>query len=86
MDMAVRAKTVEDRVKDVIAEQVNVAAADIKPEDHLADNLGVDSLDNVEILMALEDEFDIDILDEDVGTVHTVQQAIDMVNRILSAK
>lgn len=86
MDMAVRARTVEDRVKDVIAEQVNVAAVDIKAEDHLADNLGADSLDNVEILMALEDEFDIEILDQDIGTVHTVQQAIDMVNRILSAK
>lgn len=67
----------EQRVKQVIATQLGILAADIKNANHLADDLGADSLDEIEIVMALEDEFEIQIEDDDADKIKTVQQAID---------
>jgi acyl carrier protein len=68
---------IENRVKKIVAEQLGVAEVDIKNESSFVDDLGADSLDTVELVMALEDEFDMEIPDEDAEKITTVQQAID---------
>jgi acyl carrier protein len=69
----------EARVKKIVAEQLGVAEADIKNESSFVEDLGADSLDNVELVMALEEEFECEIPDEDAEKITTVQQAIDYV-------
>jgi acyl carrier protein len=71
--------TVEERVKKIVAEQLGVNEADIKIESSFVDDLGADSLDTVELVMALEDEFETEIPDEDAEKITTVQQAIDYI-------
>lgn len=68
---------IEQRVKKIVAEQLGVAEPDIKIESSFIDDLGADSLDTVELVMALEDEFEIEIQDEQAEKITTVQQAID---------
>ncbi len=68
---------IESRVKKIVAEQLGVAEADIKNESSFVDDLGADSLDTVELVMALEDEFEMEIPDEQAEKNPTVQQAID---------
>ena len=68
------------RVNKVVAEQLGVNEADIKNESSFVDDLGADSLDTVELVMALEEEFGCEIPDEDAEKITTVQQAIDYVN------
>jgi acyl carrier protein len=72
--------TIESRVKKIVAEQLGVAEADIKNESSFVDDLGADSLDTVELVMALEDEFDLEIPDEDAEKITTVQHAVDYAN------
>lgn len=72
-------KVIEEKVKKVVAEQFGVAVAELKPETRLAEDLGADSLDNVEMVMALEDEFEIEISDAQEEKIKTVQQAIDFI-------
>ncbi|AKM29922.1 acyl carrier protein [Pandoraea faecigallinarum] len=69
--------TIEQRVKKIVAEQLGVAEADVKNESSFVNDLGADSLDTVELVMALEEEFEIEIPDEDAEKITTVQQAID---------
>jgi acyl carrier protein len=69
----------EQRVKKIVAEQLGVNEADIKNESSFVDDLGADSLDTVELVMALEEEFDISVPEEDLEGVETVQQAYDIV-------
>jgi acyl carrier protein len=69
----------EGRVKKVIAEKLGVEEATIKNEAAFVDDLGADSLDTVELVMALEEEFNCQIPDEDAEKITTVQQAIDYV-------
>ncbi|MEO8937624.1 MAG: acyl carrier protein [Burkholderiaceae bacterium] len=70
----------EQRVKKIVAEQLGVNEADIKTESSFVDDLGADSLDTVELVMALEDEFETEIPDEEAEKITTVQQAIDYVS------
>jgi acyl carrier protein len=68
---------IEQRVKKIVAEQLGVAEVDIKIESSFVDDLGADSLDTVELVMALEDEFEMEIPDEQAEKITTVKQAID---------
>ena len=70
---------IEARVKKIVAEQLGVAEADIKNDSSFVEDLGADSLDNVELVMALEEEFETEIPDEDAEKITTVQQAIDYI-------
>ena len=63
---------VEQRVKNIIVEQLNVDAASVTPDASFVDDLGADSLDIVELVMAMEEEFDIEIPDEDAEKLRTV--------------
>jgi acyl carrier protein len=65
----------EDKIKDIIAEQLGVKKEEIKPESSFIDDLGADSLDTVEVVMALEEEFGIEIPDEDAEKITTVGDA-----------
>ncbi len=71
--------TIEERVKKIIIEQLGVKEEDVKSEASFVDDLGADSLDTVELVMALEEEFDTEIPDEDAEKITTVQAAIDYV-------
>src|SRR5512134_1164062 len=73
-------ETVEQRVKKIVAEQLGVNETDIKPESTFVDDLGADSLDTVELVMALEEEFECEIPDEEAEKITSVQQAIDYIN------
>ena len=70
---------IEARVKKIVAEQLGVNEAEVKTASSFVDDLGADSLDNVELVMALEDEFGTEIRDEEAEKITTVQQAIDFV-------
>ena len=72
-------ENIEQRVRKIVAEQLGVSEADIKNESSFTNDLGADSLDTVELVMALEDEFECEIPDEDAEKIGTVQQAIDYV-------
>ena len=71
---------IEARVKKIIAEQLGVAESEVSPEKAFVADLGADSLDTVELVMALEDEFSCEIPDEQAEKIKTVQQAIDYVS------
>ncbi len=66
----------EDRVKEIIVEQLGVSADQVKPEARFIDDLGADSLDTVELIMALEEEFNVEIPDEDAEKMATVGDAM----------
>ncbi len=68
---------IEQRVKKIVAEQLGKDEAEIKNESSFVNDLGADSLDTVELVMALEDEFEMEIPDEQAVKITTVQQAID---------
>lgn len=71
--------SVEEKVKNIIVEQLGVDAEEVKPEAHFVDDLGADSLDVVELVMALEEEFGLEISDEDAEKITTVKQAIEYI-------
>lgn len=70
---------IEERVKKIIIEQLGVKEEDVKSEASFVDDLGADSLDTVELVMALEEEFDTEIPDEEAEKITTVQAAIDYI-------
>ena len=70
---------IEERVKKIIVEQLGVDESEVKNEASFVDDLGADSLDTVELVMALEEEFDTEIPDEEAEKITTVQAAIDYV-------
>jgi acyl carrier protein len=76
-------ENVEQRVKKIVAEQLGVNESEIKNESRFVDDLGADSLDTVELVMALEEEFETEIPDEEAEKITTVQEAI---NYVLSHK
>ncbi len=71
--------SIEARVRSIVAEQLTVDEAEISNDSSFIDDLGADSLDTVELVMALEEEFDATIPDEDAEKITTVQEAIDYV-------
>ncbi len=70
----------EQRVKKIVAEQLGVNEAEVKNESSFVNDLGADSLDTVELVMALEEEFGVEIPDEEAEKITTVQLALDYVN------
>ena len=70
---------VAEKVKQIIVEQLGVDEAEVTPTASFVDDLGADSLDTVELVMALEEAFELDIPDEDAEKIQTVQQAIDYI-------
>ena len=76
---------VEEQVKKIVAEQLGVKEEQVTPEAAFVDDLGADSLDTVELVMALEEEFECEIPDEEAEKITTVQAAIDYVKARQSA-
>lgn len=76
--------TAEERLKKIIAEQLSVAEEDITPEAHFIEDLNADSLDLVELIMSLEEEFGVKIPDEDADKIQTVQDAMDYLHEHMS--
>lgn len=69
-------ENVQERVKNIIIEQLSVDADQVKPEAQFVNDLGADSLDTVELIMALEEEFDIEIPDDKAEKIKTVGEAV----------
>jgi acyl carrier protein len=74
-------KEVIEKVKQIIGEQLGVDEGEVTPSASFVDDLGADSLDQVELVMALEEAFDVEIPDEDAEKIHTVQDAIEYVDK-----
>ena len=72
--------SVEERVRQIVVEQLGVKEDEVTAASSFVDDLDADSLDTVELVMALEEEFDIEIEDEAAEKITTVQQAIDFIN------
>jgi len=72
--------SVEEKVKKIISEQLDIDIDEIVPEASFVDDLGADSLDLVELVMAMEEAFDLEISDEEAEKLRTVQDAIDYIN------
>ena len=75
---------IDERVKSIVVKQLGVKEDDVKNESKFIDDLGADSLDTVELVMALEEEFETEIPDEDAEKITTVQEAIDYINKNLN--
>jgi acyl carrier protein len=69
------------KVQSIVAEQLGVEVAEVKPEASFQNDLGADSLDLVEVVMALEEEFEVEIPDEDADSIRTVQEAVDYIDQ-----
>ncbi len=72
-------ENIEQRIKKIVAEQLGVNEGEVKNESSFVNDLGADSLDTVELVMALEEEFECEIPDEQAEKINTVQEAIDYV-------
>lgn len=73
--------TIDERVKKIVVEQLGVKEEEASNEASFVDDLGADSLDTVELVMAFEEEFDMEIPDEDAEKIRTIQQAIDYIKQ-----
>jgi acyl carrier protein len=76
--------SIEERVKKIVAEQLGVKEEEVKNEASFVEDLGADSLDTVELVMALEEEFETEIPDEEAEKITTVQLAINYINSNLA--
>lgn len=74
------ATNIEAKVKSIIAEQLGVSEGEIKTESSFVEDLGADSLDIVELVMAMEEEFDVEIPDDQAENIKTVKDAVDYIN------
>ena len=75
--------SLEEKVKDIIVDKLGIDAEKVKPESHFIDDLGADSLDTVELVMAFEEEFDVEIPDDDAQEITTVKNAVDYLGKKL---
>lgn len=73
--------TIEERVRNIIVEQLGVDEEEVVTDAHFVDDLGADSLDTVELVMAFEEEFNIEIPDDDAEKIARVKDAIDYLNQ-----
>ncbi|KHK02484.1 acyl carrier protein [Desulfovibrio aerotolerans] len=73
--------SVAEKVKEIIVDQLGVDAAEVLPEAKFVDDLGADSLDLTELIMAMEEEFGVEISDEDAQTIQKVQDAISFIEK-----
>jgi acyl carrier protein len=78
--MSTTATDVESKIKSIIADQLGVGEDEIKPESSFIEDLGADSLDIVELVMAMEEEFEVEIPDDEAENIKTVGDAINYVN------
>ena len=76
---------IQEKVKEIICEQLDVEAEAVVPEASFVDDLGADSLDQVELIMAIEEEFDVSIPDEDAEKIVKVSDAIEYIEKALAA-
>ena len=76
-------KRIDERVKEIVCDQLGVKVEDVKPSASFVDDLGADSLDTVELVMALEEEFETEIPDEEAEKITTVQSACDYIRNHL---
>jgi len=74
--------SIEDKIKKIVCEQLDVPAEDVVPEASFVDDLGADSLDQVELIMAMEEQFDLSIPDEDAENISTVKDVMDYVKKL----
>lgn len=74
--------TVEDRVKNIVVQQLGVKDDEVNISSSFVDDLGADSLDTVELVMAFEEEFDIEIQDEDAEKIQTIQDAVSYIEKV----
>ena len=74
---------VAEKVKKIICEQLDVSEEDVVQDASFVDDLGADSLDQVELIMAMEEEFDVSISDEDAEKIATVKDAVDYITKAL---
>ena len=75
--------SIEDKVKRILAERLDIEISEIRPDAQFINDLGADSLDIVELLMSLEDEFDIEISDDEAEQIMTVQDAVEFITKRL---
>lgn len=78
--------SVEERVKSIIVEQLGVDAEEVQPEASFVDDLGADSLDTVELIMAFEEEFGVEISDEDAEKIRRVKDAVEYIDKHAKAQ
>jgi len=74
--------SIEDKMKLIVAEKLSVDVSEVIPEAAFVDDLGADSLDLVELIMSMEEEFDVEISDDDAEKLVTVKDAIDYINNL----
>lgn len=74
-------KSIEDSVKDIIVDQLGVNADQVTPQAKFVEDLGADSLDTVELVMAFEEEFDVEVPDEEAEKLQSVGDVIDYINK-----
>ena len=79
-------KKIEEEVRKIIINQLDISEEEVTPEASFTDDLGADSLDLVELVMAMEEKFDIDIPDEDAENITTVQKALDYIDNQFRTK
>ena len=75
------AASIEERVREIISEQLNVSKDEVVPDASFTDDLGADSLDLVELVMALEEEFEIEVSDEDAEKIRKVKDIFDYIDK-----
>jgi acyl carrier protein len=73
--------SLDEKVRDIIVDKLGVAADKVKPEAHFIDDLGADSLDTVELVMAFEEEFNVEIPDDDAQQITTVKSAVEYLSK-----
>lgn len=74
--------SIEDKIKKIVCEQLDVPEEDVVPEASFVDDLGADSLDQVELIMAMEEQFDLSIPDDDAENISTVKDVMDYVKKL----